>query len=195
MQTRVSLLLRIRNPQDARAWSEFVQLYAPLLHSYAMKNRLQDADAADLAQDTLRLVLRAAPEFVYEPSKGSFRGWLFTIARNEIRKFVTRKASRNRGTGDSEVRDILAEHPDEEPSESEWDKEYQLNLFYWAARRVQPEFREASWQAFWRTMVNNEPVDSVAKDLGISTGAIYIARSRVTARIKQEIETVEEARS
>lgn len=191
MQTRASLLMRIRDPHDARAWSEFVQLYAPLLHSYAMKNRLQDADAADLAQDTLRLVLRAAPEFVYEPTRGSFRGWLFTIARNEIRKFVTRKASRQRGTGDSEVRDMLAEHPEDDPSEGEWDKEYQLHLFHWAARRVQAEYREATWQAFWRTVVGGEEIEAVARDLGQSLGAVYIARSRVTARIRQEIETVQ----
>lgn len=191
MQTRASLILRIRNPLDAQAWSEFVQLYAPLLHSYAMKNRLQDADAADLAQDTLRLVLRAAPEFIYEPAKGSFRGWLFTIARNEIRKFVTRKSSRQRGSGDSEVRDMLSEVPGHEPDEGEWDKEYQLNLFHWAARRVQVEFREASWQAFWRTVVNGEGIEHVARALGMSAGAVYIARSRVTARIRQEIEKVQ----
>jgi len=48
METRASLLLRIRDPKDGLAWSEFVRLYAPLLHSYGMKNRLQDSDAADL---------------------------------------------------------------------------------------------------------------------------------------------------
>lgn len=191
MQTRASLLMRIRDPQDSQSWTEFVQLYAPLLHSYAMKNRLQDADAADLAQDILRLVLRAAPEFVYEPARGSFRGWLFTVARNEIRKFTTRKANRNRGTGDSEVRDLLAEYPDEGSSEAEWDKEYQLHLFHWAAKRVQPEFREASWQAFWRTVVDGQEIDTVAKELNMSTGAVYIARSRITARIRQEVELVQ----
>lgn len=52
LETRASLLFRIRDPKDAQAWTQFVQLYAPLLHSYGMKNGLQDADAADLAQDT-----------------------------------------------------------------------------------------------------------------------------------------------
>lgn len=191
MQTRVSLLVRIRDPKDSLAWSEFVQLYTPLLHSYGMKNGLQDADAADLAQDTIRLVLRAAPEFVYDQAKGSFHGWLFTIARNEIRKFVTRKNHVVRGTGDSEVRELLAEVPNPEPDEDEWNQEYQLKLFHWAARRVQVEFRETTWQAFWRTVVQQEEIETVARDVGISSGAIYIARSRVTARIRQEILAVE----
>ena len=191
MQTRASLLVRIRDSRDELAWGEFVRLYAPLLHAYAMKNRLLDADAADLAQDTLRLVLRAAPEFVYDPQKGSFRGWLFTIARNEIRKFVTRKRQIARGTGDSEVRDLLDEHPNPEPDEGDWNREYQLKLFHWAAKKVQVEFREKSWQAFWRTVVLQEETDTVARDLGITTRAIYIARSRVTARIRQEIQAAE----
>lgn len=192
MQTRASLLMRIRDPQDSRAWAEFVQLYAPLLYSYALKNRLQDADASDLAQETLRLVLRAAPEFVYEPARGSFRGWLLTIARNEIRKFITRKNKHDQGSGDSEIQQILAEHPLDQSSEMEWDREYQLHLFHWAARRVQPEFREMSWQAFWKTVVEQQAIETVARDLQISTGAVYIARSRITARIRQELETVQE---
>lgn len=191
METRASLLARIRDPKDGLAWSEFVRLYAPLLHSYAMKSRLQDSDAADLTQEALRLVFRAAPEFLYDPAKGSFRGWLFTIARNEIRKFVTRKAHRGRGTGDSDMRQILEEQPDPTPpDESVWDREYQLNLFHWAAERAKVDFREATWQAFWRTVVSNEPVEVVARELGITLGAVYIARSRVLARIKREIATV-----
>lgn len=192
LQTRASLLLRIRDPQDGLAWNEFVVLYAPVLHAYAMKNGLQDADAADLAQDTLRNVLRAAPDFVYEPTRGSFRGWLFTIARNEVRKFANRRARQIVGSGDSEVRAVLIEHPEAESDQSDWDHEYQLNLFRWAAERVQPEFRDSTWQAFWRTTVGSEDPATVADDLGITLGAVYIARSRVTSRIRQEIRTVEE---
>jgi len=135
------------------------------------------------------LVFRAAPEFRYDPAKGSFRGWLFTIARNEIRKFITRKAHRERGTGDSDMRQILEEQPDVQPDEGEWDREYQLTLFHWAAERVKVDFRDATWQVFWRTVVQNEPVEVVSRELGLTTGAVYIARSRVLTRIKQEIAT------
>lgn len=190
MQTRASLLFRIRDQQNGAAWAEFVHLYAPLLHSYGRKSGLQDADAADLAQDTLRLILRAAPEFVYDPSKGSFRGWLFTVARNEIRKFVTRKQQQGRGSGDTAVQQRLEAEP-AAVAEAEWEQDHQLALFRHAAARVEPEFREKSWQAFWRTLVLGEAIDTVARDLGLSTGAIYIARSRATSRIRQEIERLQ----
>ncbi len=191
LETRATLLIRIRDPKDASAWTEFVRLYAPLLHAYAMKSGIQDADAADLTQDTLRLVLRAAPEFVYEPTRGSFRGWLLTIARNQVRKFQVKNANRAVGTGDSQVQAMLADLPG--PTEELWDREYQLHLFYWAAHRVKPEFRENSWQAFWQSVVHNQAIEDVAAHLKMTPGAIYIARSRITARIRQEIQNAEGA--
>ena len=191
LQTRASLLLRIRDPHDGLAWSEFVRLYAPLLHAYGMKNGLQDADAADLAQDTLRNVLSAAPEFVYDTGRGSFRGWLFTVARNEIRRFGQKRAKQAVASGDSDVRELLAEQPARECDPAEWDHEYRLNLFHWAAERVKVEFRDTTWQAFWRTAVGGEDVNAVAAESGLTVGAVYIARSRVTARIRQEIQAVE----
>ncbi|HJZ57414.1 MAG TPA: sigma-70 family RNA polymerase sigma factor [Gemmataceae bacterium] len=187
METRGTLLMRIRDPNDGQAWSDFVSLYAPLLHAYAVKCGLQDADAADIAQETLRHVLRTAPGFVYDPARGSFRGWLLTIARNEVRKFTGRAARRTTGTGDTEARLLLEAVPDREPDPGEWERDYQLHLFHWAADRVRPEFRENTWQAFWRTVVGGQNVDTVARDLGLTRGAVYIARSRVTARVRDEI--------
>src|SRR5262249_46857613 len=157
---------------------------------YGMRHGLQDADAADLAQETLRHVLRAAPGFVYDPARGSFRGWLFTIARNEIRKFAARAARRTAATGDTNLRLLLEAHPDREPDPGEWDREYQLHLFHWAAGRVQAAFQDRTWQAFWRTVVQGEDIDAVARELGMTCGAVYIARSRVASRIREEIRAV-----
>ena len=190
MSTRASLLLRIRDPRDGLAWDEFVRLYAPVLHAYGMRRGLQDADAADIAQDTLRSVLRAAGDFVYDPAKGSFRSWLFTIARNQIRKFATRVNTC--GTGDSDVRHRLEAQPDPASEQDDWDREYHLALFHWAAARVRPDFRPATWEAFWRTAVGGEDVGDVATALGLTAGAVYIARSRVTTRIRQEIQAINE---
>ncbi len=188
--TRASLLLRIRDSQDRAAWGEFVQLYAPLVHGYGRQRGLQDADAADLAQDVLRCVARTAPEFRYDPARGSFRGWLFTVTRNELRKMAGRKAAQAHATGDSAVRQLLEQQVDA-AEEERWTREYQWNLFRWVADRVRPEFRETTWQAFWHTAVEGKEMSAVALELKISVGAIYIARSRITARIRQEIQAVE----
>src|SRR5215510_11939375 len=86
--TRVSLLVRLRDGSDAEAWHEFVHLYAPVIYGFARKRGLQDADAADLMQEVLRSVSTAAQRLEYDPSRGTFRGWLFTVTRNKVLNFL-----------------------------------------------------------------------------------------------------------
>ena len=184
--TRASLLLRIRDVRDSQAWMDFVDLYMPLLHRYGLRHGLQDSDAADVAQETIRQVCRAIGHFDYDPAKGSFRGWLLTIARNELRRLLKRERRVATVLSQSPIEDTLADVPDV-AADHLWEQEYQLHLFHWAAKRVEVDFRPATWHAFWQTVVDGREVAEVATLLGMSVGAVYIARSRVLARIRQEI--------
>ena len=69
-----------------------------------------------------------------------------------------------------------------------FEAEYRRRLFRWAADEVQGEFAPSTWQAFWLTAVEGRPPADVAAELGLSVGAVYIARSRVLARLRQRIE-------
>src|SRR5262245_51653629 len=82
--TRASLLLRLRDPGDAEAWREFVELYTPLVYGYARKQGLQEADASDLCQDVLGAVVGAVGRLEYDPARGAFRNWLFTVVRRKL---------------------------------------------------------------------------------------------------------------
>jgi RNA polymerase sigma-70 factor (ECF subfamily) len=189
--TRLTLLARLRDLGDEEAWGEFVELYAPLLYGLARKHGLQDADAADLTQEVLRAVLRALPGFVFDPRRGSFRGWLFTIAYNELRKSARTRKRLARARGDQAALVALKEQLSEEEQSALWDKEYQQRLFEWAAEKVRPCFRDSTWQAFWQTAVEGQDPVKVGRTLGMSVGAIYIARSRVLKRIREQIESLE----
>src|SRR3954447_25293336 len=90
-KTRPSLLLRIRDARDGAAWAQFVQVYAPLIYAYARKHGLQDADAADVTQESLGVVAGAVRGLDYDPRRGSFRGWLFAVVRNRLRSFWARQ--------------------------------------------------------------------------------------------------------
>ena len=109
--TRDSLLVRLRDGGDAEAWRQFLRLYAPVVYGFARKRGLQDADAADLMQDVLRSVVAAAPRLEYDPNRGSFRGWLFTVTRNKILNFFTSRRHRTDGSGDSDAYQRLQELP------------------------------------------------------------------------------------
>jgi RNA polymerase sigma-70 factor (ECF subfamily) len=188
--TRVSLLVRIRDRGDAQAWEEFVDLYAPLVYALARRHGLQDADAADLTQEVLRTVVRVAPGFAYEPTRGSFRGWLLTVARNQLRKWAQAR-QRRPAPGDADTHRLLAEQP--APGEDEvWEREYRERLFLWAAQRVRTGFQARTWEAFWQTAVEERDPQVVAQTLGLSVGAVYIARSRVLARLREQIAQAEE---
>lgn len=184
--TRASLLLRLRDARDEEAWRQFVDLYAPLVHAYLRNRGLQDADAADLTQDALRAISGAVGRFDYDPDRGSFRGWLFTIVRNALRNFLNSPRRREQGAGDTGAARRLEEHPAPEES-AEWEREHHRHLLAAAARVVRAEVQETTWLAFWKTSVEGQEVKAVAAELGVSVASVYLARSRVMARLKEQV--------
>lgn len=191
--TRPSLLLRLRDARDQQAWGQFVDLYAPLVYGYLRKQGLQDADAADLTQAVLEKVAGAAGRWQYDPQRGTFRGWLFTIVRNKLRNFLASRHGLCRGTGAAETQRLLEAQPaPPDSSEADWERQWERRLFAWAADSVRGHFQESTWQAFWRTAVEGEQPAAVAASLGLSAAAVYLARSRVMARIKEQIHQVQD---
>jgi RNA polymerase sigma-70 factor (ECF subfamily) len=189
--TRPSLLLRLRDPMDERAWGEFVEIYGPLVHQLARRRGLQDADAADLVQEVFRAVAAAIERYDPDPARGSFRGWLSTIARNLIVNLLEAQRRHPRGTGDTDIRHLLEAQPAPRSEESVlFDREYRRRLLHWAAARVRGEFAETIWQAFWRTGVEGQAAEEAARSLGLSVGSVYQYKSRVVARIRRELERV-----
>lgn len=189
--TRPSLLLRVRDPRDHAAWRQFVELYAPLVYEFARKRGLQDADAADLSQIVFEAVAREIRRLDYDPGRGSFRGWLLAVVRNQLHKHWERRRSAAVGIcGDDRT---LDEAPEPNADEQLWNQQYQRRLFRWAADRVQTDFEDASWQAFWKTAVDGLPAKTVAAELGMSVGAVYTAKSRVLDRVKRTIDQLQAA--
>src|SRR5262249_38654792 len=191
LTTRQSLLLRIRNGHDTEAWGEFVNLYGPLVYGFARKRGLRDADAADLLQDVLHQISRSLQRFEYDRTRGTFRSWLFKVTRNRLYTFVKTERAYNRGSGDSAVQAMLEQQPENNGDAELWDSEYQRRLLAVAAQQVRAEFEEASWQAFWQTTWDGKTPQQAAASLGISTGAVYIARSRIRTRLAQRIQELE----
>jgi RNA polymerase sigma-70 factor (ECF subfamily) len=191
--TRQSLLIRLKNPSDTQAWGEFVAIYTPLIDRLARAKGLQEADAADLAQEVFRAVAGAIDRYDPDPARGSFRGWLFRIARNLMINLLASRRVRPQATGDSNIQELLERVPAKDAAETAlFDAEYRRGLFQWAAERVRGEFRDSTWSAFWLTAVEGRDPPAVASVIGISVGAVYIAKSRVMARLRKTIEEMDE---
>lgn len=189
--TRPSLLVRIRDFRDEAAWSEFSLLYTPLIYRFARRSGLQDADAVLVTQDVLVTVARTIHRFEYDRAVGSFRGWLKVVTRSRISDFMQAQGRHVQGTGDTGVLQVIDAQPDESQPDL-WEREFRRSLFEWAVERIRFEFEDTTWQAFWMTSVDAKETKDVAEELELSVGAVYIARSRVLARLRQEIRQVDE---
>lgn len=187
-ETHPSLLLRIRDAGDGDAWAQFAGLYAPLVYGFARRRGLQDHDAADLTQEVLSTVSRTVRGLDYDASRGSFRGWLFTMVQRKLLNFVAARARHPQGTGDTGMLEHLHRQPaPEENVQDLWDQAYEQQLFAWASAQVRPHVEARTWQAFWRTAVDGEKAKTVGERLGLTEAAVRLAKSRVMARIKKVI--------
>jgi RNA polymerase sigma-70 factor (ECF subfamily) len=185
------LLIQIRDGSNQVAWAEFVDLYGPVVYGFARKRGLQDADAADLMQDVLRSVSSAIGRLDYDRKQGTFRGWLFTITRNKVFNFLSARRIRPQGSGDSTTNRLLAEEPDGSgDGQDAWELEYQRRLASLAMDRVKSEFQENTWRAFWLTAVEGVSAADAGQQVKMSPGAIYVAKSRVLARLREEVEAL-----
>jgi RNA polymerase sigma-70 factor (ECF subfamily) len=192
-KTRPSLLVRLRDPRDAAAWGQFVEVYVPLIYGFLRKRGVQDADAADLTQDVLRAVAGAIRRLDYDARQGTFRGWLFTIVRNRLSNFLARAPRQFVAGGGTDLVNLLHAQPAPAADpEAEWEHECRQQRFAWAARQVRQEVEESSWRAFWRTAVEGRRPPDVAGELGLSVAAVYMAKSRVLARLKRQLQAWDE---
>ncbi len=144
---------------------------------------LQDADAKDLA----RKCFGPSPGRSIDGTRtgAAFAAWISRITRNLMINFLTRGGHHVRGSGATSVQELLEAHPADDPSATAmFEHEYKRQLFQSAAAAVKGEFGPATWQAFWQTAVENRSPQAVAHELGLSLGSVYVARSRVLARIQ-----------
>ena len=189
--TRSSLLVRIKHVADDGAWQEFVELYAPLIYRFARGQGLQDADASDLTQDVLMNLTKAMQNFDYDRGRGSFRSWLFKVTHNALRMMQRCHQNVPTGTGDTQQHELLAQQSNVESAADDWDRQHQQRLFQWAANHVRAQCEATTWTAFWEVAMKGRAAADVAGELQMSVGAVYMAKSRVLARLKQRTDQFE----
>jgi len=191
LNTRQTLLLKIRDTGDSRSWSEFVEIYTPLLYNYFMARGLNDADAADLGQEVMRSVAKAISRFDYDSEQGSFRSWLYTIARNQLNNLFKKSARQPKNAGQTELSNVVNKLEDEEGNmEAYWELEHRRRMFEWAATQIRSNYETQTWEAFERLALRNEDPSAVAKSLNMNLGTVYVAKSRITAKLRELIESV-----
>ena len=148
-----------------------------------------EPDAADLRQEVLQAVWKSVDKFERDQAGSTFRGWLRRITQNKVRDHFRRHDGEAQGVGGSSARDRLAQLPWPQPPGDEVgsDDAAERALVGRALALIRVEFEERTWAAFWRTAVDGRAAKDVAGDLGMSAGAVRVAKSRVLHRLREEL--------
>jgi RNA polymerase sigma-70 factor (ECF subfamily) len=185
-RTTTELLVDLRDSANASAWTLLNSRYRPIIVGYARRCGLQDADAQDIAQDTLAEFLRAYQAGNYDRDRGSrLRDWLKGFAANRVREFHRKRAKsrEHQVSPDGSRTDLLLRVPDQgEPGA--WDQEWTAHLLSECVRAVQVKFDAKTLRAFELYGIQQRPADEVAGALGMTRNAVYIAKSRVLERMR-----------
>jgi RNA polymerase sigma-70 factor (ECF subfamily) len=184
-----SLLKRLRD-QDADAWRRLVRLYYPLVRGWCQRSGLQAEDAADVAQEVFRALAGNVDRFEREGGQNSFRGWLHGITRRQLLAHWRRRKAGTAAAGGSEAQQWFADLPaatdDELSSVCAVFDDDRNGVLRRALQLLREGVAENTWQAFWRTTVDGHAPADVAADLGISVNAVYVAKARLLARLRED---------
>lgn len=184
--TSYSLLDRLKNRRDAQAWQQWLAVYEPWLRGWLRRHRLQAADCDDLLQNVLMVVSQKLPGFVHNGQPGAFRAWLRTILVNQVRYFWRTGRHRPDQPDEPPVWLDLLEDPSSELSR-QWDLEHDQQLVRRLLAAVRPDFQPRTWEVFRLLVLEDRPAAEVARACQMELNAVYVARSRVLARLRQEL--------
>ena len=186
-QTRQSLLIELGKYSDG-AWVEFLQIYENAIMAYCRTMGLQEADALDATQEVMAAVHGRISTWDSDPARGSFRAWLFRVARNVAVDMIVARARRSSTNATTRIEQALEDAPDpREQHEATLERAYQHALLEWGANQVRLEVREATWLAFELTAIHGQRAEDVAERLGMTVGSVYTAKCRVIARLRTKV--------
>ncbi|HMP79713.1 MAG TPA: sigma-70 family RNA polymerase sigma factor [Pirellulaceae bacterium] len=182
VSTPSSLLCRLHARDDVISWTRFVTLYSPLIFLWVRKLGIERQSAEDLVQNVLLVVLNHASILARQPPR-SFRAWLRTVTLNQTRDWMRRQKKV------SNPQLILAqiEAAVEDPNLLATETEYRSYLATTALKLMKEAFSETTWRACWEHVVLGRKAEDVARELGISPNAVYLARGRVLNRLREEL--------
>jgi RNA polymerase sigma factor (sigma-70 family) len=191
-RTGSTLLLLLNDPTDPECWSAFVDRYAPQIYGWCRQRRLQEADARDVTQEVLTLLVQKLPTFRYDPHKGTFRSWLKTLTHHAWCDFLENRRRVGVGEQDPELVARLSTLEAREDLLKALAEAFDLEVLAEAEARVRLQVSLRDWKIFQELAVEGRPSSAVAGELGMTVSAVLMAKSRVQKKLRQEVRRLEE---
>ena len=191
--TRKSLLTRLKNWDDQQGWREFFDTYWKLIYSVALKAGFSDAEAQDVVQDTIITVARKMRNFHYDPKIGSFKAWLLLNTRSRIAERFRKKKlpiAERSFSQDATSRTATVERiadPAGQDLDAVWDSEWKKSLMEQALEAVKKQVAPKQFQIFDLYVLQETPLETITRALGVSAGQVYLAKHRISQVLKEEL--------
>lgn len=199
MPTRRSLLERLRDWEDQASWRDFFNTYWKFIYGVAIRSGLTDQESEDVVQETVLSVAKKMPEFVYDPARCAFKGWLMHVTRLRI---IDQLRRRQPGAPESLARDdesrrtpTVERVPDCAASvqqDAAWDEQWEKNLIDAAMDRVKLRVKPAHYQIFHLSAVKGLKTGEVARLLQVNIAQVYLIRHRLAKEVKREVDRLKE---
>lgn len=194
LPTRDSLLDRLRDWEDQAGWREFFDTYWKFIYGAAIRSGLSDQEAEDVVQETVISVAKKMPEFVYDPAKCSFKGWLMHVTRlrvlDQLRQRQLAFSQAPAADGDSRCTATVERVPDVAAagqSDAAWEEAWERNLVDAALERVKLRVKPEHYQIFHLSAVKGLGPLQVARMLQVNVGQVYLVRHRLAKEVKREV--------
>lgn len=188
--TSLTLLARLRHdPTNDAAWDEFIEHYGRHIYRWCRQWGLQDADAEDVSQEILLKLARKLRDFDYNP-KGSFRGWLKTVAHHTWLDLIEgRKLARP--LADERAWELLQSLEAREDLVQKLGEAFDYELLEAAKVQVRLRVAPRTWEAFRLVAIDGQAVSEVAAKLRMQVAMVYVAKSKVQKMLQEEIQKLE----
>jgi RNA polymerase sigma-70 factor (ECF subfamily) len=183
LQTSLTLLERLRQGNDHAAWDRFVRLYTPLIRTRLGPYLPQPDDVDELTQQVFQVVVQKMADFAHAGPVGSFRAWLRGICVNRVRMFWRKRPPGLDPDPEPVLRRLEDPHSD---LSRQWDREHDEHVVRALLTQIEGEFNPTAWRAFRLLVLEERNPEEVAAELGISINAVYLAKSRVLCRLREE---------
>ncbi|MBI4325769.1 MAG: sigma-70 family RNA polymerase sigma factor [Chloroflexi bacterium] len=191
--TRGTLLNRLKDWGDQESWREFFSTYWKLIYGVAVRAGLTEAEAQDVVQETIVSVAKTMPSFKYDPATCSFKTWLQHLTRKRIVDQFRKRSPADAADQRHAAVEALEQSPDGSSRDLEriWEEEWQANLLEAALNKIKARVNSKQYQMFYLYVIKKLTIREVARTLEVNAGQVYLAKHRISALVRAEVQKLE----
>jgi RNA polymerase sigma factor (sigma-70 family) len=198
LQTRWTLIERLKNWDDRESWREFFNIYWKLIYGVAVKSGLTHAEAQDVVQETIVSVSKSMEKFKADPSAGSFKSWLLNLTRWRITDQMRKRGREVQGISSNPQTDSNTTTPEERLADPAtgaldriWEEEWERHVLEAALEKVKEQAGAGHYQIFYLHAIKQVPPAKVAQTLGVNVDQVYLIKHRLSKVLERAIKEVE----